>query len=121
MTSYLIPAPANARERAEWESRVAAREAAGLGTCVGDDYQQTRYLDRAAVGAVFGVTARAVAQWQDRHPDFPAPDVLLGDRELPGWHPDRLDEIKAWHKDRPGQGAPGRPKPGAGRRKAQPE
>lgn len=86
----------------------------------------TRYLDRAAVAALFGVSAAAVARWQERHgPDhenpFPAPDIVLGDRELPGWLPDRVDEIRAWHAARPGQGAPGRPKPGAGRRRRQPE
>ena len=79
------------------------------------------YLDRAAVAALCGVSARAVALWQDRHEDFPAPDIVLGERELPGWLPDRVGEIKAWHAARPGQGAPGKPKPGAGRRKRQPE
>lgn len=74
------------------------------------------YLDRAAVAAVFGVTATAVAHWQTRHPDFPPPDILLGDRRLPGWRPDRIAEIRDWHHNRPGQGAPGKPKPGSGRR-----
>ncbi|TDD24994.1 hypothetical protein E1287_37675 [Actinomadura sp. KC06] len=67
----------------------------------------TRYLDRASVGALFGVSAQAVAKWQDRHGDFPAPDVHLGDRDLPGWLPERADEIRAWHAARPGQGAGG--------------
>ncbi|GAA4059781.1 hypothetical protein [Actinomadura miaoliensis] len=80
----------------------------------------TRYLDRASVGALFGVSAQAVAKWQERYEDFPAPDALLGERELPGWLPSRVAEIKAWHAARPGQGAPGRPKPGSGRRR-QPE
>ncbi|WP_084266063.1 hypothetical protein [Actinomadura macra] len=74
-------------------------------------------MDRADVGAMFGVTARAVALWQDRHTDFPKPDIELGARELPGWLPKREAEIRAWHEARPGQGAPGRPKPGSGRRK----
>jgi hypothetical protein len=80
----------------------------------------TWYMDRASVGALFGVSAQAVAKWQVRY-DFPAPDIELGDRKLPGWLPSRIDEIRAWHAARPGQGAPGRPKPGAGRRRAQPE
>lgn len=82
------------------------------------------YLDRRGLGTVFGVSAAAVAHWQDRHPDFPPPDIVLGDRELPGWHPDRIPEIRDWHHNRPGQGAPGRPKtgrpPGTGRRNTTP-
>lgn len=74
-------------------------------------------LDRASVGALFGVSAAAVTRWQERDPSFPAPDFLLGDRELPGWLPERADEISAWYAARPGQGAPGRPKPGSGRRR----
>lgn len=81
----------------------------------------TRYLDRALVGALFGVSANAVRMWQERHEDFPEPDGVFGERELPGWLPAREGEIRAWHAARPGQGAPGRPKPGSGRRKRQPE
>ncbi|TDD90782.1 hypothetical protein E1298_12845 [Actinomadura rubrisoli] len=80
----------------------------------------TRYLDRAQIGALFGVSAQAVAKWQERSDDFPEPDGVLGDRELPGWLPSRVDEIRAWHKARPGQGAKGTRKPGSGRRR-QPE
>ncbi|MBA9003671.1 hypothetical protein [Thermomonospora cellulosilytica] len=75
------------------------------------------YLDRAAVAALFGVTAQAVAKWQDRYDDFPKPDATWGERKLPGWLPERVGKIRAWHAARPGQGAPGRPKPGSGRRR----
>lgn len=80
-----------------------------------------RLLDRASVGALFGVSANAVRMWQERHADFPEPDFDYGKGELPAWLPEREGEIRAWHKNRPGQGAPGRPKPGSGRRKRQPE
>ncbi len=109
---------------------VATGPRAGLSVPVGHDYTDgppspsgtVSYLDRAAVGALFGVSAVAVAKWQGRDPTFPAPDIVLGERELPGWSPRRAEEIRAWYAARPGQGAPGRPKPGSGRwGKRQPE
>jgi hypothetical protein len=40
--------------------------------------------------------------WRLRYPDFPEPDVCIGD--LAGWDPGRAEEIGAWASRRPGRG-----------------
>lgn len=70
------------------------------------------YLSRAQIGAWFGVEGGTVAKWQERYADTrpcPEPDVLVG--SIPGWLPSRAQEWREWEAGRPGQGAPGRPKP----------
>lgn len=59
-----------------------------------------RYLSQHDIAKMLDVDRTTVNVWRRRHQDFPAPDVLIGlglDKPaLPGWHPDRLDEIRAW-------------------------
>lgn len=66
------------------------------------------YLSITDIAAWFGVTNSAVKQWIRRHGDFPAADVVVGQVEkgrMYGWLPEREDEIKAWHANRPPQGS----------------
>lgn len=122
MSGYLIPPPADPAEREAWMAGVAARVHAGLGVHVGDDYltdgapapagKTLRYLDRADLGAWFGVSGDAVRKWQERYAAegapyraFPAPDVILGG--TPGWSPRREPEIRGWYAGKPGRGAGG--------------
>lgn len=63
-----------------------------------------RYHGVADIARVCGVEVSTVSQWRKRHPDFPAPDVLVGPGGIAGWHPSRAAEFKAWMKARPGQG-----------------
>jgi hypothetical protein len=128
---YLIPPPPDPVERERWLAGVAARVRAGLGVHVGDDYltdgppapkgEVWRFLDRGAIGALFGVSADAVRKWQERYADgvkyrpFPTPDAILGGS--PGWAPAREPELWAWHRDMPGQGRGG----GRPRKQAQSE
>jgi hypothetical protein len=68
----------------------------------------TTYLDMAAIGEWFGVSAAAVSQWRTRYADThpcPEPDVLVG--RTPGWSAERRPEWVAWHAARPGQGTGG--------------
>lgn len=131
MGGYMIPPPGSPKDHPEWWAGLAARQAAGLSVLVGDDYVNDgrpapdgtvwRYLDRAEIGAWFGVSGDAVRKWQQRYaaPDsgyrpFPGPDVIMG--RSPGWSPHRETEIWAWKKGMPGRGAGGGRPP-----KSQPE
>lgn len=84
-----------------------------------------RHLGVGDLAAMFCVKPNTVTNWlYRRYTDgdsaekvnaapFPQPDVVIG-LEGPGtagWHPCREQEIRDWHKSRPGQGA------GGGRRK----
>ncbi|GAA4554270.1 hypothetical protein [Amycolatopsis samaneae] len=70
-----------------------------------------RYLDMGEIATWFGVAPNTVASWRTRYLDthpFPEPDVLVGRNPgNPGWAASRKDEIEAWEKARPGQGAGG--------------
>lgn len=61
-----------------------------------------KMLGVAGIAAMFGVEPKTVSMWRLRYPDFPEPDVLVGD--LAGWDPTRADEIRAWTGRRPGRG-----------------
>ncbi len=66
------------------------------------------YLDMAAVGAWFGVSAATVAKWRARYADThpcPEPDVMVG--RTPGWAVEREGEWRAWERGRAGQGVGG--------------
>jgi len=59
-------------------------------------------LGVADIAAMFGVEPKTVSMWRLRYPDFPEPDVIIGD--LAGWDPGRTEEIRAWASRRPGRG-----------------
>jgi hypothetical protein len=60
------------------------------------------------IAEMFGVERTTVSQWRTRyagtHP-IPVPDVEVGSEKRPvsGWHPDRADEWREWHRTRPGE------------------
>jgi hypothetical protein len=56
----------------------------------------------AGIAAMFGVEPKTVSMWRLRYPDFPEPDVVIGD--MAGWDPDRAEEIRVWASRRPGRG-----------------
>lgn len=79
-----------------------------------------RYLGQAAIGRHLGVSRHLVGTWRNRYRDtptpFPEPDAWTGDGEnddkaIPGWLPERMDEIRAWKASLPGQGAGGGRRP----------
>jgi hypothetical protein len=61
-----------------------------------------KMLGVADIAAMFDVEPKTVSMWRLRYPDFPEPDVTIGD--LAGWDPARADEIQAWASRRPGRG-----------------
>ncbi|HEV2260153.1 MAG TPA: hypothetical protein VGS06_44165 [Streptosporangiaceae bacterium] len=61
-----------------------------------------KLLGVADIAALFGVEPKTVSMWRLRYPDFPEPDVSIGD--LAGWDPGRDEEIRAWASRRPGRG-----------------
>lgn len=63
---------------------------------------QQEYLTTADIAGWFGVSRRTVIKWRERYPDFPGPDVVIQSRA--GWKPDREQEIREWHRSRPGAG-----------------
>jgi hypothetical protein len=60
------------------------------------------YLSQDDIGRLLGKDRTLVNVWRSRYDDFPAPDVRLGigKRSVPGWLPERMDEIKAWARDK---------------------
>lgn len=67
----------------------------------------TVYLSQNDIARQLQVDRTAVSKWRARHPDFPAPDVVVGlgaDKPgIPGWHPDRIGEVREWLKARRGR------------------
>jgi hypothetical protein len=61
-----------------------------------------KLLGVADIAAIFGVEAKTVSMWRQRYPDFPEPDVLVGD--VAGWDPSRRKEFEVWESRRPGRG-----------------
>lgn len=64
-----------------------------------------RYHSAADLAALFGVQPGTIEKWRGRYPDFPAPDAYVG--PFAGWLPSREDDLRAWERSRPGQGAGG--------------
>jgi hypothetical protein len=62
----------------------------------------TTLIGVADIAALFGVEPKTVSMWRLRYPDFPEPDVSIGDAA--GWDPGRAEEIRAWASRRPGRG-----------------
>ena len=72
------------------------------------------YLGQAAIARELGITRDLVATWRSRYKDsptpFPAPDAITEEsdgRDVPGWLPGRMEDIRAWRASLPGQGAGG--------------
>jgi hypothetical protein len=63
----------------------------------------------ADIAAMCGVEPKTVSMWRLRYPDFPEPDVAVGDTA--GWDPLRGEEVKAWMDRRPGRGRKTDPEP----------
>jgi hypothetical protein len=61
-----------------------------------------KMLGVADIAAMFEVEPKTVSMWRLRYPDFPEPDVTIGD--LAGWDPGRAEELRAWASRRPGRG-----------------
>lgn len=61
-----------------------------------------KMLGVADIAAMFDVEPKTVSMWRLRYPDFPEPDVTIGD--LAGWDPGRAEELQAWASRRPGRG-----------------
>jgi hypothetical protein len=62
-----------------------------------------KMLGVADIAAMFGVEPKTVSMWRQRYPDFPEPDVVIGDMAA-GWGPDREEEMRVWASRRPGRG-----------------
>lgn len=75
------------------------------------DGRPTRHVGVYEVARALGVDQRTVSKWIDRYPPrmgvrpTPTPDVTVG--SIMGWHPERIDEWRAWRASMPGQGAGG--------------
>lgn len=61
-----------------------------------------KMLGVADIAARFGVEPKTVSMWRLRYPNFPEPDVVVGD--VAGWDPGRAEEIRVWASRRPGRG-----------------
>ena len=61
-----------------------------------------KMLGVADIAAMFSVEPKTVSMWRLRYPDFPEPDVSIGD--LAGWDPSRTEELQVWASRRPGRG-----------------
>jgi len=74
-----------------------------------------RYAGIAIIAEWCGVEPGTVTTWLHRYPDTPPPDAELepGRNGIPdrGWLHSRRADWEAWKASRPGQGAPGRPRP----------
>ena len=72
------------------------------------------YLSQNDIGALLGVGRTMVNVWRGRYGDFPEPDVRvgIGKRGLPGWRPERMDDIRTW-VTKHGLDAPGISQPGS--------
>lgn len=71
-----------------------------------------RYVGMATVGRWIGTTGATVAVYRKRYEETdhpcPPPDALIvEEREVPGWLPERESEWRTWAENRPGQGAGG--------------
>ena len=70
------------------------------------DGMPVRYLSQADICRRLGVSRTAVNVWRPRYENtddpFPVPDVEtgLGEHPLPGWLPERMDDIWAWVRRR---------------------
>lgn len=67
------------------------------------DGMADRYLSQHDIARLLGVGRTMINVWRHRHGDFPEPDIELGigDRAIPGWRPERMDEVRAWLAEHP--------------------
>ena len=76
-----------------------------------------RYLGQAAIARELGVTRHLVGTWRNRYRNtqtpFPEPDAIVDEsdgRDVPGWLPERIGDIRSWrHRPVRGRGAAGSP------------
>ncbi len=58
------------------------------------------YLSQHDIARSLGIERTMINVWRSRYADFPEPDVVIGlgteKPGIPGWHPDRANEIRAW-------------------------
>ncbi|MFF4989645.1 hypothetical protein ACFY19_20800 [Streptosporangium saharense] len=78
-----------------------------------------RFVGAATVAEWIGVSSGAITVYRKRYADTtvpgpcPEPDIVVtGERDVPGWSPDREDEWRRWNANRVGQGAGGGRPPG---------
>lgn len=69
-----------------------------------------RFLGVVGLADALGVTRHAVHKWRSRYPagsdhPFPEPDIEIDG--LPGWRPDRVEDVVRWRAGLPGRGAGG--------------
>lgn len=73
---------------------------AGNDISVNMDGVATVYLSQHDIARLLGIGRTMINVWRSRYADFPAPDIQVGlgieKPGIPGWHPDRVDEIRAW-------------------------
>lgn len=77
-----------------------------------------QFLGVVGLADALGVTRHAVHKWRSRHPAgsdhaFPEPDIEIDG--MPGWRPDRVEDVVRWRAGLPGRGAGGG-RPSANRR-----
>lgn len=69
-----------------------------------------QYLGIASIAEAFSVSRHAVHKWRSRYPaasqhPFPEPDVEIDG--VPGWSPNRMEELMQWRDGLPGRGVGG--------------
>lgn len=69
-----------------------------------------QYLGAVGIAEALQVSRHAAHKWRSRYPQesrhpFPEPDVEIDG--IPGWRPDRLEEIVQWRAGLPGRGRGG--------------
>lgn len=71
-----------------------------------DTERPIRYLSTADIGGWFGYKGNTITKWRSRYHStgtpFPPEDALTG--TVPGWLPEREEEIREWERNRPGPG-----------------
>lgn len=64
---------------------------------------RNRPLSQSDIARLFGLNRALINVWRSRRTDFPSPDIEIGiySRAIPGWRPERMDEIRAWLAEHP--------------------
>lgn len=72
------------------------------------------YVGAAVIAQAIGVKPKTIGIYMSRYAgtDYPCPEpdvIVRGERDIPGWRADRIEEWVKWAKNRPGPGAGGGP------------